>query len=1018
MGNRALRATKATCKRLQDKANQPSSWQRDRTESTESVEPCYAPFPAGLGPLSVRDASLSADNVILDNVGAPEGGTLFVARDFFERQPALAPLMAELDAEDGWQRVPRDRDDLVWEGGENEPIRSRTALMSLSSAFGPALALRMSPCNLVTLPQVVSSRLGLTSNEELHFAWVYPWVPSSSERDNSREDEVEHDGEGLDADNPDASFLTVGGYIYLRRTQPSRSPKASASSCDRSAGLEFFRACAIRFSVQGALQFSPPRRWESRWTSRFVAQGRFRPITARKWLEAGARYCCWVRPEELIPDSAGHDHALVHHGGFAFLFHELHEVDVANLDRYFEVVAAPDLRPQSGERERSRPSLARLSSTSLPFVPAYAQRCGSGVKAPLRRLLSLAEEARWPLVRHLLAEYPFLAAEHGDGGTTLLHACARRNLRDAELLTYLREKGACHDALDDEGRTPEVLGDTAFRTMLRNVWQLCPDLFDNPEAWFSYLDRRNRGTLDVDELGNALSSAYRCDSIGSQWIMSYLHIHHSHGITKQEFLDEHGLFHCLQVSEEFVGLRQQRRLPLFRPGLRPLNRTEQAQLLQLEERIDKLRSRSTAPRGASQPRRRCVLQMPAPCAEGSVDPEARLLHARMMLGFSFEQTRGVEGHDWLAGFTVDFAGQEGLDDGGLTKAWAAEIAFALWGDDALFDVGPTSGTGFFFKPDEVSELTIDGASVASVDLYRWTGRFVAYVMYQRCLMDCRLSAWAFRALHRAASARNVYPSQFQLPDWPDTAEGEDLMLDDVASLDAVVANNLWRVRHEMVEEELEWLDFTYAGMELMPDGADTNVTLENRSTYVRLVARLLLIQRCRAGLQAFAEGFLDVVPSPVLSGLPEEAPLRLVAGVAEVTDLQLDELEGLVIPGGLVPTRLCDHRVMRKVASWVFAVARSGDAAFRSRLLEFWIGVGRVPLAGMADVRPKPRLQIMVQQDPSGGVRRIASWPRERLPEGHTCGNELWIALPDSYEGLEAQLRTAVGNFEAGFALR
>jgi len=50
-------------------------------------------------------------------------------------------------------------------------------------------------------------------------------------------------------------------------------------------------------------------------------------------------------------------------------------------------------------------------------------------------------------------------------------------------------------------------------------------------------------------------------------------------------------------------------------------------------------------------------------------------------------------------------------------------------------------------------------------------------------------------------------------------------------------------------------------------------------------------------------------------------------------------------------------------------------------------------------------------------VKRIESWPATRLPEGHTCGNELWIPLCDSEEDLEKILYTAVMNFEAGFAM-
>jgi len=244
------------------------------------------------------------------------------------------------------------------------------------------------------------------------------------------------------------------------------------------------------------------------------------------------------------------------------------------------------------------------------------------------------------------------------------------------------------------------------------------------------------------------------------------------------------------------------------------------------------------------------------------------------------------------------------------------------------------------------------------------------------------------------------------------------MLDDLASLDYMVASNLWRVRHEMNEEELHWLDFTCAGIELEAGGAEREVNLDNRACYVRLCCTALLRKRCHCGLQAFTEGFFEVIPARMLDGTPEEGVLRLLAGEAEVNDTQLMELERVVVPSGLVPAKLRDHPRVREAAGWLFRAARAGDGVFRSRLLEFWIGVGRVPLTGLNTVQPRPRLQVMVQPDGNGGVKRIASWPKDRLPEGHTCGNELWIALPDTYEEVAAKLKLAVENFEAGFALK
>lgn len=389
-------------------------------------------------------------------------------------------------------------------------------------------------------------------------------------------------------------------------------------------------------------------------------------------------------------------------------------------------------------------------------------------------------------------------------------------------------------------------------------------------------------------------------------------------------------------------------------------------------------------------------------------------NARQMLSFSFAQTNHLSGKVWQQGFRIIFAGQEGVDDGGLTKAWAQELAFALWAHDDYFE--PRSTAWRCFKPDTTSTVELDGQMVRTQDLYRWTGRFVAYLLYMHVLVDCILCPWVFIVLHRFTACR-TYCSASAPCEWPETPEGEDRMLEDLASLDPVFASSLWRVRNEMSDDELKWLDFTCCGSELVPNGADIPVNPENKAKYVRLCCATQLKQHSRQGLQAFAEGFLDVVPADKLGDVPEGGVQRLLLGEPTLLDSELNELERLIVPAGLVPVKLRDHPRVREAAKWFFQAVRAGNGAFRSRLLEFWTGTSRVPLTGVQAIQPRPKLQVMVQPD-GRGVKRISSWPRERLPEGHTCGHELWLPLQDSYEQTLERLKMAVENFEAGFALK
>jgi len=627
-----------------------------------------------------------------------------------------------------------------------------------------------------------------------------------------------------------------------------------------------------------------------------------------------------------LPDAKGQDRPLAAHGGFAFLFHGVEERDTEDRDRYFEIVAAPDVS-----------SAELVGCQRAPSLPFNLTTSSDGFERKLlSKLFALAREARWSLVRHLLSEYPTLAAARDAAGTTLLHVCSEQ-APGAELLSLLKEHGASHEAKDANGRRPDEMGRPSFRELVRQVWGLSPDLFEDPEGWFKFWDSAGAGVLEAEKFGDALACSYRCNDIGTRWVKSYVNIHHPSGVAKVDLLGDRGLLGAMQTSDEFACLRQQRTLPLFHGGLAKVTAAEHVTLLQMEDSLEQMRTRNGWEIGKPAPRTAQPLPLPAPAAEGSADPSARIQSARAILGFTFEQTRALPGRSWQSGFRIDFAGQEGLDDGGLTKAWVSEIACALWGDAELFDV---LGVGCFFKSDKTDTLTLDGVPVLAGDLYRWTGRFVAYALYQRCIMDCRLCAWTFRSLHRAAAPQNTSqprpgaaewgdirnaPLRSSELEWPDTAEGEDAMLGDLASLDHVFASNLWRVRHEMSEEELRWLDFTCGGDELEPGGADMQVTAENRARYVRKCCTALLRQRCHAALQAFTEGFFEVVPARMLEHIPEEGVLRLLRGNEEVSDAQLGELERVVVPAGLVPTRLRQHPRVREAAAWFFRVAQEGS---------------------------------------------------------------------------------------------
>lgn len=175
-----------------------------------------------------------------------------------------------------------------------------------------------------------------------------------------------------------------------------------------------------------------------------------------------------------------------------------------------------------------------------------------------------------------------------------------------------------------------------------------------------------------------------------------------------------------------------------------------------------------------------------------------------------------------------------------------------------------------------------------------------------------------------------------MPVWDQTPAGDDQLLEDLATMDPAMANSLWRVRYEMPEEDLQWLTFSYGGKELVPGGDDLEVSAENRAEYVRLCCKAALLYTSQRALQAFSDGFFEVLPPNMFLGAPVDIFQWLLLGNAHISDAQMEKLEQIVVPEGLVPRHLKDAAEVRDSAHWVFQIIRRGDDNFRHRTVSNW----------------------------------------------------------------------------------
>ena len=298
---------------------------KEADKSNYIVEPCTFTFPSGLGPFSIQRTSLESSDLFCAD--ERRGGTWILQETFFQHGRSLQRC---------WKA-------LLDNGVAIELPRGRTGI-----------AVDLSPVAPTKLSSEVRRANRIPDVPGVMIAWMYAlqleWHMILGDSDR------EEDGTAADW-----SFLTVGGFVFLQVDEKSQ--------------LQVLCANSVSFHPSGPMQFSAPQPWCAEWTRKLAEAGRFNKVTVQKWASAGARYMCWICPEEKMLRPGAR------HGGFMFLFHELDEEDTGGRDRFFEIVGAPiaseartlELLSQIPKRS-SQPEILQ---SALPFRVAYWLLVGS-----------------------------------------------------------------------------------------------------------------------------------------------------------------------------------------------------------------------------------------------------------------------------------------------------------------------------------------------------------------------------------------------------------------------------------------------------------------------------------------------------------------------------------------------------------------------------------------------------------------------------------------------------------------
>ncbi|KDO27835.1 hypothetical protein SPRG_07108 [Saprolegnia parasitica CBS 223.65] len=325
---------------------------------------------------------------------------------------------------------------------------------------------------------------------------------------------------------------------------------------------------------------------------------------------------------------------------------------------------------------------------------------------------------------------------------------------------------------------------------------------------------------------------------------------------------------------------------------------------------------------------------------------------------------------------INAAGSEevGIDAGGLFKEfWTDLSALAFDPNYGLFNVTRDQ----LLYPSPHSETVHQSDTL----LFEFLGRILGKALYEGLVVQPRFARFFLTKLL-----------------------GRPNLWHDLPSLDPELYKNLSFLKS--YEGDVADLGLSFSmdqdcfgvakHVELLPGGATTAVTNDNKLRYVHLMAHFYLNTQIQRQSAAFLRGLQDVIDVKWLHLFNEPELQVLISGTSQALDVA-DLKQAATFAGGYFGH---DKRVQ-----WLWKALESFSPADQARFLRFVTSCERAPILGFASLHPP----FVVQRIP------IAK-DDEKLPSAATCFNTLKLPTYSSYKVLREKLLLSI-NAGAGFEM-
>jgi len=325
-----------------------------------------------------------------------------------------------------------------------------------------------------------------------------------------------------------------------------------------------------------------------------------------------------------------------------------------------------------------------------------------------------------------------------------------------------------------------------------------------------------------------------------------------------------------------------------------------------------------------------------------------------------------------------YKGEEGVDAGGLLRDFFYQMSKII---------GNPNYSLFKYVHDDSYELEINPNSGRAepnhLKYFRFIGRIIALAVFNKQYLSTTFTLQFYK----------------RLLDKP-------LEFSDLEYVDPQLYQNLQHIKNNDGAENL-YLTFSMdikdefgniKTIELKPDGANIDVTDENKNEYIDLVIENKLINtNDKEQLEAFKKGFYEIMPKKISSILDEVDLKYLISGI---NIIDVDDWENNTDYEG--------YKKDDETITYFWKCVRKFSNENRTKLLLFATGNSQVPVTGFKDLQGSGNIQRFK-------IKKLGS--ESDLPKSHTCFNRIDLPPYTSYIQMKQKLLLAISEGMGGFTM-